>query len=193
MRLPTDIEAAQLLLNDLQEVLPDRVRRLRLLVEVESREAAGRGLIMPGGLTAHQAYLEAREAFVNGQFIAVVMLGQCLLENLLAGYVYMESLGHEVKSGEPQTREPKPAYRTTVAKCRAAGLLNESDESDLRILADRRNALAHFRDLNEPSNVERRSMSERRPAPEILEEDAADAVALLARVLGKPAFRFSLE
>lgn len=192
MQLPTEIEAAQLLLEDLQQELADRVRRLRLLVEIESREAAGRGLTMPGGPTAQHSYLEAREAFVNGQFVAVVMLSQCLLENLLAGHVHMESLGREVRSGVPQPRERKPAYRTTLSACRAAGLLSADDESDLRKLADRRNALAHFRDVSDPSNVERRSISERRPASEILEEDAADAVALLARVLGKSAFRFSL-
>jgi hypothetical protein len=161
--LPSEIEAAQILIDDLQADLPSRVRRLRLLAEIETREAAGRGLIMPGGLPAQHAY------------------------------IYMEALGLEVRSGMPQPIKKRPDYRDTVAACRAAGLLSENDESELRKLADRRNALAHFRDVNDPSNVERRSLSERRPPEDILEEDAAAAVAVLSKILGKPAFRFSLN
>lgn len=189
---PTAIEAAGLLIEEFQVELEGRIFRLQALADMEIRAAAGRGLLLPGGTPAQLAYQEARSAYVHGQFVAVVMLSQCLLENLLAGHVYMEALGREVRLGEPQKMGGRPDYRATLAACQEGGLLTEAEVEELRLLASRRNALAHFRDMEDASHVDRRALSERRRPGEIIEDDATLAIEILTRVLGKTAFRFSL-
>lgn len=190
---PSAIEAAGLLIEELHVELGGRVRRLKALAAMEIRAAAGRGLLLPGGTPAQLAYQEARSAYVHGQFVAVVMLSQCLLENLLAGHVYMEALGREVRLGEPQKMGGRPDYRATLAACEEGGLVTAAEVEELRVLSARRNALAHFRDMNDASHVDRRALAEQRRPGDIIEDDATFAIEALTRVLGKSAFRFSLS
>ena len=58
-------------------------------------------------------------------------------------------------------------------------------------LLEIRNALAHFRTINDPSHLDRRAVRERRSATTICEDDARFAITLFVRILAKPAFGFS--
>lgn len=191
--LPPETIALKVLLADLHDDLDGRVERLRLLIAIESDFGGGRGLLLPGGMPAQFAYVETRQAFVAGNFLSVILLSQCMLENVLAAQIGMESLSREIKGGSPIERKPRPTFRETIAKCRRTNVLDDKDEAELGRLSNLRNALTHFRDVNDQSHLDRRALNQRRPAADVCEDDARFAITLFVRILAKPQFRFRLN
>jgi hypothetical protein len=189
--LPPENIALRALLADLHDDLEGRVERLRLLLAIESDFGGGRGLLLPGGTPAQFAYLETRQAFVAGNFLSVILLSQCMLENVLAAQIGLETLSREIKGGSPIELRTRPTFRETIAACRRANILDNKDEVDLARLSDLRNALTHFRDVNDKSHLDRRALSQRRPAADVCEEDARFAIVLFVRMLAKDEFRFT--
>ena len=98
--LPPETLALKVLLADLHDDLQGRVERLRLLIAVESDFGQGRGLLLPGGMPAQFAYVETRHAFVSGNFLSVILLSQCVLENILGSQIGIESVSREIKGGQ---------------------------------------------------------------------------------------------
>lgn len=191
--LPPETVALRTLLADLHDGLEGRVARLRLLMALEFDFGNGQGLLLPGGTPAHAAYIETRHAFVIGNFLSVILLSQCLLENVLAAQLGLDAGSLEIHGGVPTSQKDRPSFRETVVACNASGLLNDEEAKDLLRLADLRNALAHFRTVADPSHLDRRSIRERRAAAEICEDDARFAMGVFVRVLAKPTFRFKLD
>lgn len=188
--LPPETLALKVLLADLHDDLESRVERLRLLIAIESDFGQSRGLLIPGGSPAHFAYSETRQAFVAGNFLSVVLRSQCVLENVLAAHIGLEDVSREIRGRDRIGLRSRPAFRDTIAACRKACILNEKDETDLLRLSDMRNALTNFRDVNDASHLDRRSISQRRSPIEICADDARFAITLFVRVLSKPEFRF---
>ena len=190
--LPPETLALKTLLADLHDDLEGRVERLRLLIAIESDFGQGRGLLLPGGTPAQFAYLETRQAFVLGSFLSVILLSQCMLENVLAAQVGLEAVSREIKGGEPIEMSSRPSFRQTITNCRTVGIINEEDEDDLIRLSDLRNALSHFRDVNDQSHLDRRAMDQRLAAAQICEQDARFAIVVFIRILAKSEFRFRI-
>ncbi len=191
--LPPETLALKTLLADLHDGLEGRTARLRLLMALELDFGNGQGLLLPGGTPAHAAYMETRQAFVIGNFLAVILLSQCLLENILAAQLGIDALSLEIHGGAPTPQKERPGFKETVVACTASGLLNEDDARDLMRLAALRNALAHFRTVADPSHLDRRYLRERRADSEICEDDARFAIGVFVRILAKPAFRFHVD
>jgi hypothetical protein len=191
--LPPETVALKILVADLHDGLEGRVARLRLLMGLEFDFGAGQGLLLPGGTPAQAAYLETRQAFVVGNFLSVILLSQCLLENVLAAHLGIEATSAEIHGRTALPQKPRPGFRETVAGCKGAGLLSDEEERNLLRLADLRNSLAHFRSVDDPSHLDRRMINERRAALAICEDDARFAIGVFVRVLAKPAFRFKLN
>jgi hypothetical protein len=187
--LPPETVALRTLLADLHDGLEGRVARLRLLMALEFDFGNGQRLLLPGGTPAHTAYIETRHAFVVGNFLSVILLSQCLLENVLAAQVGLDAVSLEIHGCTPTPQKDRPGFKETIAACRASGLLNDEDARDVIRLADLRNALAHFGTVADPSHLDRRSISERRAAAEICEDDARSAIGVFIRILAKPTFR----
>lgn len=187
--LPPETVALRTLLADLHDDLEGRVERLRLLLALEFDFGSGRRLMLPGGTPAFTAYVETRQAFVFGNFLSVILLSQCVLENALAAHLGLEAIATEVRGGPTSSQKPRPGFRETVAACRASGLIDDADERDLWRLSDLRNALAHFRTVNDPSHIDRRAIAQRRSATVLCEDDGRFAISLFVRILAKPAFR----
>jgi hypothetical protein len=125
--LPPETLALRTLLADLHDDLEGRVGRLRLLLALELDFGSGRGLLLPGGTPAYTAYVETRQSFVLGNFLSVVLLSQCLLENTLAAHLGLESLSDEIHGLSVKQPSPRPSFRETVLACRVRGLLSEED------------------------------------------------------------------
>lgn len=191
--LPSETVALRTLIADLHDGLEGRVGRLRLLMAMEYDFGAGRGLMLPGGTPVQFAYLEARQAFVVGNFLSVILLCQCVLENVLAAHLGLEAISAEIHGTQPLPLKERPRFSDTIARGRVDGLLDETDEQDLLRLAALRNALSHFRSINDGSHMDRRTMTEGRSAASLLEDDARFAMAVFLRVLAKPEFRFSMD
>lgn len=191
--LPPETAALKVLLADLHADLEGRVARLRLLIAIESDFGSGRGLLLPGGFPAQFAYTETRQAFVAGNFLSVILLSQCVLENALAAQVGLESISLEIKGDGAIASKTRPTFRDTITACRRVDILDEKDEHDLLRLSGLRNALIHFRDVNDETHLDRRAIKDRRPAADICEEDARFALVLFVRIMAKPAFRFEMN
>ncbi|MEZ2405771.1 hypothetical protein AB6806_03000 [Bosea sp. RCC_152_1] len=191
--LPPETIALQFLLADLHDDLSGRVARLRLLLAFEADFGQGRGLLLPGGTPAQFAYTETRQAFIQGNFLSVILLSQCVLENVLTAEIGLLSLSNEIKGVSTIRLKDRPWFRDIVVAGRSAGILGEEDERDLLRLAELRNALTHFRTVDDASHIDQRALSERRAAIEICEEDARFAILLFVRILAKPQFRFRMD
>ena len=68
-------------------------------------------------------------------------------------------------------------------------MLAEPEVLDLKRLATLRNPLSHFRDMDDPGNLTRRSMVEDKPAEDLLSSDAHFAIATVIRLLANASFR----
>ena len=121
--------------------------------------------------------------------MSVILLCQCILENLLAAELNLGAISAEIHGSKPIERLDHPTFNKTIAEALRAGLLDGDDERELKRLAYLRNALSHFRDIQDPSQLDRRAIRDHRSAADLCRDDARAAIVLLIRILGKPAFR----
>jgi hypothetical protein len=184
---PPDWVAFRTLLADLHDDLPARTERLRHLWALESGFGQGR-LMIPGGHASSGAYIELRHAFVCGNFLSAILLSQCLLENILAANVNLDRSSAEIHGRTFETLPERPNYNLTLEACERLGLLSAVEVRELMKLSRLRNAVAHFRSLDHETNLERRSLDQRRSAARLVYEDARFAIGLVVRVLAKPEF-----
>jgi hypothetical protein len=175
----SDTDILRSLLADLHDDLQGRLSRVRFLMDVGST-LGSHGTMIFGGEPAAQAYAEARSSFVNGNFLATVVLCQSLAEHLLAAFLH-SALLHSV----PQ----KVQFRDTLKACKEHGLLMDQDIADLTRLSELRNPVTHFRHLDDTSHVLRRAISSGEPVNTLLEGDAYFAISLVVRILAKAPFR----
>lgn len=175
---PSDMALLQLLLRDLHDELPERTARYRYLIDI-SQSLGPSGTILFGGSTSYNALSEARSSFVNGNYIATILLCQSLAESTLAGFLHV--------AGEDLP--PKVTFHETLARCQSKGMLAASDFADLKRLAALRNPLSHFRDVNDQDNLARRSMIRDEPVEDLLSKDAHFAIATAIRLLANRPFR----
>jgi hypothetical protein len=176
----SDVDFFRHLLADLHDDVPGKVARFRQLADL-SMALGSYGSMIPGGESAHSAWVEARSSFVHGNFVATIMLCQGMAEHMLAAHLAMglsaEELPERIKFSE------------TLRRCVEDGVIAGRDAEDLRTLMGFRNPLSHYRDVNDPSNIERRALDTRMSAREHLLNDATFAISMAVRLLSLPAFR----
>lgn len=172
------MQLAKLLLADLHDGLTERIARYRYLNDISASLGEG-GTIVFGGTAAYASLNEARSSFVHGNFVASILLCQALAENILAGYLHvrMEEL------------PPKVSFNETLKRCQAQGILSQEDADNLKKLAGLRNPLSHFRNIDDPDNLMRRSMTAGTAADDLLSTDAHFAIATAIRLLASSHFR----
>jgi hypothetical protein len=175
-----DIDVVQHLIAELHDGLRGRAARLHMLTDL-SRELGMTGAMLPGGTISYRAWTEARGAFINGYFVAAVLLSQGLMEHLLASE--LESRLDAVQL------PPRTSAKASRRKAKEVGLITDEDERELAKLEGLRNPLTHYRSANDPEHVDQQSMLERSPGRAILERNAVFAVTLAMRMLAKPSFR----
>lgn len=179
-----ELDLVRLLLAELHNDLSGRVGRYRQLADL-SANLGSEGAMITGGEVAFAAWCEARSSFVNGNFVATVLLCQALAEQMLAAYL---DLGLD---GEPLPR--RVTFRETLDRCEARGILSADDVQDLKRLADLRNPLSHHRHIDDPTNLSRRVLNERIAGEEHLRRDATFAITMAVRLLALPAFRIGTQ
>lgn len=175
----SDTDILRSLLADLHDDLQGRLIRLRFLMDVGAT-LGSQGTMIFGGYPAGLAYGEARSSFVNGNFLATVVLCQSLAEHLLAALL---------NAALPDSVPNKVQFRDTLKKCKEHGLLTDQDIADLTRLSELRNPVTHFRHLDDTSHVARRAINADEPVNTLLEGDAYFAIALAVRILAKAPFR----
>lgn len=175
-----DVDIFHHLLADLHNDLAGKVARFRQLADL-SMKLGSYGSMIPGGETAHSAWVEARSSFVHGNFVATVMLCQGMAEQMLAAHLAMGL------SSQPLAEKIK--FPETLRRCLADGVISESDAEDLRRLMRLRNPLSHYRDINDESSLSRRTLDTLTPAQEHLLNDATFAISVAVKLLSLPSFR----
>lgn len=123
---------------------------------------------------------EARSSFVYGNYISTVLLCQSLAENLLAAFLH---------GGLPNDLPPRIKFKDTLERCQARNSITDRDYRDLERLIGLRNPLSHFRNIDDPHNLDRRAIIGKCNADELLSRDAWFAIGLVVRILSKPPFR----
>jgi hypothetical protein len=176
----SDLDLVRYLLADLHDGLDGKVSRLHLLADL-SGTMGQRGTMIFGGPAAYLAWVEARDCFVHGNFVATILLCQGLVEQLLAAYLHAGLLVGDIPG--------RVQFRETLRRCREHDVISDDDVKDLERLMGLRNPLSHFRHVDDASNLERRSIDGGEHPDELIRRDANFAISLAARVLAKPAFR----
>lgn len=176
----SDLDLVRHLLEDLHDDLEGKVSRLHLLADL-SETMGKRSTMIYGGPAAYHAWVEARDCFVHGNFVATVLLCQSLVEQLLAAYLHVGLLVDKI----PEHIK----FRKTLSLCRERDVISDEDVKDLEHLMSLRNPLSHFRHVDDAGNLERRSMTGGDRPNELIRRDAHFAIGLAARVLAMPAFR----
>jgi hypothetical protein len=175
----TELDFAQMLLADLHHDLTGRIARFRQLADLSA--VLGSNGAMISGEVAAAAWGEARSSFINGNFVATVLLCQAMAEQALASFLGLAS-----------DDEPLPlriAFRDTLSRCEARAIITANDSRDFARLADLRNPLSHHRNLDDPANLSRRAINDRIAGEEQLRRDATFAISMAVRLLALPAFR----
>jgi len=189
-QLPSESEAAQILLGSIAEDLPFRVHRFQTLIALDA-DFGGSGVCLPGGEAAYLAYTEARSSFVDGNFVATILLAQSLIENLLGGHLVIDDVSREVRQRPARTSKRlggRPKLNDLIAHAVEAEVLSERDVLNIKRLMDLRNPLIHFRDVGDPQNITRRAMSAGKHSNQIMYEDARFAISTIVAVVGKTQF-----
>jgi hypothetical protein len=117
-----DVDFFRHLLVDLHDDLAGKVARFRQLADL-SMALGSYGSMIPGGESAHSAWLEARSCFVHDNFVATIMLCHGMAEHMLAAHLVMglsaEELPERIKFSE------------TLRRCVDDGVITERDAEDL--------------------------------------------------------------
>jgi hypothetical protein len=137
--------------------------------------------MMPGGEVTLSMWVEARCSFVNGNFVAAIMLCQGLAEQILAANIDMQLEDPELPR--------RVQFQKTLEIAQARGTLDAGLMADLRRLMDIRNPLSHYRPFLHSENLSMRARSESTSAQALLLQDATFAIAVAVKVLSCPDFR----
>ncbi|MEO5774462.1 MAG: hypothetical protein ABIQ32_10145 [Sphingomicrobium sp.] len=174
-----ELEFVRLLLADLHDDLDGKIGRFRQLTDL-SGALGSAGTMLPGAYTTSAAWREARISFVQGNYVATVMLCQGLAEHVLAAH--LEMLGGD---GLP----PKITFPETLRRCQDHSVIAQHDADDMRRLMALRNPLSHFRAIDDPATLMQRVLQTRESPDSHLLRDATFAISMAIRLLALPAFR----
>lgn len=175
-----DLNLAQVLLADLSDTLVGRVTRLHYLTDLSAASFGSSSLMIPGGTPAFLGWEEARSSFVNGNFVATIMLCQSMMEHILASHLHGTLIGDVAE---------KQSLKDTVRLCEERGVIDGPTRSDLQRLADLRNPLAHFRHLSDVAHLDRKAINSGQHPMELIGAEATFAIALVIKVLSLPSFK----
>ena len=121
------------------------------------------------GFESHCVFSEAKNAFINGEFVAVILLANAFIEHWLQAYLESKGFVAESKKGLQQIlnfmKTNKMLHRYLVKKI-----------NHLRLL---RNPFAHLKPINYPHRIMNKISSQRKLPDEILEEEARSAIELM--------------
>jgi hypothetical protein len=153
----------------------DRARRLQFLVREYGPE---RWVAFTGGDTALRMFEEARDAYLNGQYCACLLLSHAVITQQLIG-VFRESGRDDIaESGAEEL------YRVA----RDEEVISPNDFSLYNNVRKMRNAYVHPPSLSSKRHIARRAISASTGVREITAQDARTALRALFLMLSRPRF-----
>ena len=150
---------------------PWRARRLRDLLNILPVPPDGRSFL--GGDQSIICFDEVRRCYLDGSYMAVVLLCLAYVERELAAHLY--AAGWE--------KAKKARLAEMLERAYEDGKLSELEWQTYHALANLRNSHVHFRAPMEKTSLIARSVDENKLSKEMLKEDAREAVLAMARIM----------
>jgi len=154
---------------------PARLKRLRFLGE---QHGGPRDQLITGGLIGYLTFEEACWCFINGHFIACVVLTQMVLEHLLAGLFRIFGRDDIADAG----------FGRLLSEADRERLISSVEFEKFNLLRERRNRYTHSRKPLAPNSIERRTLKANVPYEQIMEDDAREALQMLFAIMQRKPF-----
>ena len=121
---------------------------------------------------------ELRRTFIDGEYLAAILVGQAFLENLLAGLLdfQQESLG------------PRPELADVLRRARDQGWLTPQEFDVLDAVRRMRNPYAHYRTFEHADGLIQRAMAAEEAPDALIEADARAVVKALYHLVNRRPF-----
>lgn len=148
-----------------------RARRLRDLVDTLPIPSEGFSFL--GGEKSFICFDEVRRCYLDGSYMAVVLLCLVYVERELAASLY--AAGWE--------RAKDARLGVVLEKAHEDGVLSDFEWHTYKNLASLRNSHAHFRAPGSPTSLMARTAEEEALGSEVLATDARRAVQAMARIV----------
>jgi hypothetical protein len=140
-------------------------------------------MLIPGGFVPARALEESKWCYINGQFLACVLICQAMVEHVLAGQFALMGKDSLIRKG----------FERLCDEALADRLISSSEHRALTGLRLRRNPHVHPRKMDDPARVERRMVAEQRPLESIVEDDAQQALLTVLRLVERYPFSFTSD
>jgi hypothetical protein len=124
-------------------------------------------------LEMYYLFTEARYSYVNGQYIATILLSQSLIEQWLCG-VLIEK-GYPVKENA--------GLSEIIKSLRKHHLLHNLLVDKIEYLRKIRNPFVHLKPMTHPDNLDHRSINQGIYHQVLAEKDAREALALMYEIV----------
>ncbi|MXV95248.1 MAG: hypothetical protein F4Y07_03030 [Gemmatimonadetes bacterium] len=154
-----------------------RVLRLRDLLD--TMPVPFDGLTFLGGETSQICFDEVRRCYMDGSYVAVVLLSLAYVERELAAVLY--AAGWEAAKKAPLGEVLRKAHQD--------GWLSDLEWRTYQELAHLRNSHAHFRSPGSSESMMARMVEENAYPREVLAKDAKRALRAMARIVQRQSGR----
>jgi hypothetical protein len=128
---------------------------------------------MFGNMEPIYMFDEARLTYLNGAFIATVLLCQAFVEHWLSGYI----------SGKHKNSKTAITLDGMLKQCRKEGLLHEYLIEKIDTLRLVRNPYTHPKSYDYPYSLSKRLIKMYAEPAEIMEQDARNAIEVMHAIL----------
>lgn len=158
-----------------QTKFPARLERLKFLGE---QHGGPRDQLITGGMIGYLAFEEACWCFINGHFIACVVLTQMVLEHLLAGIFRIIGRDDIAYTG----------FARLLREAHAERIISTTEFKKFNLLRERRNPYSHSRRPLASDSIEVRALNANTHYEDIIEKDAREALQMLFGILQRKPF-----
>jgi len=169
---------------DLIKVLDERSRegRARRMKFINDELPKGHLLLIGGEYTMH-VLEEAKWCFVNGFYIATVLLSQVALEYILGGIFYM--------AGRDDLK--RASFSKLLNEALAERFISEEEFKSLTKIPKVRNPYTHYRTAIDEESISMRRLEEGKQPEEIFYNDAKMVLRTVFRLLKRRPFFYPEE
>ena len=176
-RTPDIDELTRLLEKDDANGRARRAKRLRDLLCI--MPVPEHGMSYMGGIESSICFEEVRRCYLDGSYLAVVLLCLAYVERELAAQLY-------ATGWDPAANA---RLRAVLEKAHEGGWLSGEEWCTYQELAELRNSHAHFRAPLSETTLTARSVGENALPQELLKDDARQAVMAMARIVRRQSGR----
>ncbi|HHX8497364.1 TPA: hypothetical protein ACVO3H_004506, partial [Vibrio diabolicus] len=167
--------------EDEEQTRPDRIVRF---VELNELFAPQGDMLLTGGLQSHLAFHELANSYVNGNYMAVVLLCQAFIEHSLSGEFIMRG----------QNTIAESSFKKILESAKAAEIISETLFEQLEVLRKIRNPYVHAKAGLKNGSLAKKMIDGRfESAEELAKSDALKSLGILKSFVHQNVFTWVPE